>query len=47
VLTEYLPKIGVFRPYITLFDPKMVTIRYRWLSELIACPDVLDSSPLA
>ncbi len=38
--------IGIFRPYITLFDPKMVSIGYRWLSELIAFPDFFNfSSP--
>jgi len=30
-----IPIIGVFRPYIIVFDPKMGSIRHRRLSELI------------
>ena len=31
-----VPKIGVFRPYIFVFDPKMLSIRHWGLSKLIA-----------
>jgi len=30
-----IPIIGIFRPYIVVFDPKMGSIRHRRLSELI------------
>ncbi len=38
-------KIGAFRPYIALFDPKMGTIRNRGLSKLIgfSCLDAFSS----